>query len=158
MRISESNLGGPPRKVGVVAARFNQTITDRLVSGACAALEDEGVEEVTVFRVPGALELGVVAAALLRADWDAVVAIGAVIKGETDHYEYVAAEASAALSRVALDTGKPVGNALLTVRDPVHAEERALAGPSNKGDEAARAAVDAYRVLAAVRAAGSQDG
>lgn len=132
-------------------ATFNEAITKNLADGAVEALEEAGVEDVIVARVPGALELGVVAAAMLASGCDVVVAVGAVIKGETDHYEFVAAEASRALTEVALTAGRPVGNAVLTVRDYEHAVDRSLPGPSNKGREAAEAAVAAYRMLSSIR-------
>ena len=152
MSVVDVGLGPPPKVAGVAVSRFNEVITERLLEGAVTVLESSGVEEIRVARVPGALELGVVAAALIEGGCEVVVAVGAVIKGETDHYEYVASEASAALSRVALDTGRPVGNALLTVRKHEHAVDRSLPGPSNKGAEAASAAVETHRVLGGVAA------
>jgi 6,7-dimethyl-8-ribityllumazine synthase len=140
--------GRLPARAGVVMAEFNETITSRLAEGAIAALEEAGVPEILVARVPGALELGLVASGMLDTGCEVVVAVGAVIKGETDHYEYVAAEASRSLTEVALLRGRPVGNAVLTVRDYEHAVDRSLPGPSNKGREAAEAAVAAFRVLA----------
>jgi 6,7-dimethyl-8-ribityllumazine synthase len=129
-------------------AQFNEAITARLAEGAVEALEEAGVGDILVARVPGALELGLVASGMLEAGCEIVVAVGAVIKGETDHYEYVAAETSRALTEVALRSGRPVGNAVLTVREYEHAVDRSLPGPSNKGREAAEAAVVAFRVLA----------
>jgi 6,7-dimethyl-8-ribityllumazine synthase len=81
---------------------------------------------------------------------DGVVAVGAVIKGETDHYEYVCAEATRGIGEVALRTGRPVGNALLTVREYEHALERSRPGPGNKGAEAAEAVLTVCRGLAAL--------
>jgi 6,7-dimethyl-8-ribityllumazine synthase len=129
-------------------AMFNEAITAKLAEGAIEALEEAGVGDIVVARVSGALELGLVAAGMLESGCEIVVAVGAVIKGETDHYEFVAAEASRALTEVALHTGRPVGNAVLTVRDYEHAVDRSLPGPSNKGREAAEAAITAFRVLA----------
>ncbi len=144
--------GRLPVKAGVVMSAFNEEITSRLRDGAVEALADLGVEEVVVASVPGALELGVVAEGMIRTGCEIVVAVGAVIKGETDHYEFVAGEASRAISEVAVRTGHPVGNALLTVREYEHAVDRSLPGPSNKGREAAEAAVAAFRVLAGLGA------
>lgn len=140
--------GRNPARAGVAMAQFNEAITARLTDGAVEALEEAGVEDIVVARVAGALELGLVASAMLESGCEIVVAVGAVIKGETDHYEYVAAEASRALTEVALRSGRPVGNAVLTVREYEHAVDRSLPGPSNKGREAAEAAVVAFRVLA----------
>ena len=126
-------------RVGVVRSLFNASVTDGLLAGALEWLDGAGVESVTVVDVPGAFELPVAAAALC-ADHDAVVALGAVIAGETDHYEYVARSACDGLMRVMLDHGVPVGLGLLTVRDPDHAITRSAPGPDNKGAEAAAAA------------------
>ncbi|MBT8249304.1 MAG: 6,7-dimethyl-8-ribityllumazine synthase, partial [Acidimicrobiia bacterium] len=101
-------------RIGIAVAAFNEVITAGLLSAAEAALFDVG--EVTVVRVPGAWELPLAARALALDGVDGVVAIGAVIEGETDHYQFIAAEASRGLQHVMLETGVPVGNALLTVR------------------------------------------
>ncbi len=148
MTAQEVVPGRLPTRAGVVMAQFNEAITARLAEGAVEALEEAGVEDILIARVPGALELGLVASGMLEAGCEIVVAVGAVIKGETDHYEYVAGEASRALTEVALRSGRPVGNAVLTVRDYEHAVDRSLPGPSNKGREAAEAAMAAFRMLA----------
>ncbi len=132
--------------VGVVVATFNEAITEPLADGALERLAALGVTSVTVVRVPGALEVPVVAKALARSN-DAIIAVGAVIEGETDHYEHVATQASAGLMQVSLDTGVPVGSAVLTVRSAAHAVERSRPGPGNKGAEAAEAAVIAANAL-----------
>ena len=128
--------------VGIVISTFNEAITGGLQRGAMEELHLLGVTELTVLSVEGALELPVVAKAL-AASHDAVVAIGAVIEGETDHYEHVATQASRGLMDVSVDTGVPIGNAVLTVRDVQHAVVRSQPGPGNKGAEAAKAAVTA---------------
>lgn len=133
-------------RVAVVVSTFNEAITDALRQGALASLQELSVEDVTVIAVDGALELPVVSLAATRSH-DAVVAIGAVIEGETDHYEHVATQCSRGLMDVALQTGIPVGNAVLTVRDVRHAVERSRPGPGNKGAEAARAAVTAAQAI-----------
>ncbi len=133
-------------RVGVAMSEFNAFVTEQLLSGCLDALAELGIDDVTVARVAGALEVPLVAQRLAAAH-DAVVAIGAVIEGETDHYLHVATQASAGIARVALDTGVPVGNAILTVRDPAHARDRSMPGPSNKGYEAATATIQAARVL-----------
>ncbi len=133
-------------RIGVVRSLFNASVTHGLLDGALRWLESAGVASVTVVDVPGAFELPVAAAALC-ADHDAVVALGAVIAGETDHYEHVARTACDGLMRVMLDTGVPVGLGLLTVRDPQHAVSRSLPGADNKGAEAASAAATTAAVL-----------
>ena len=135
------SLEGSGLRVGVVVADFNRVITDGLLAGALKALEGAGVEKTTVVRVPGALEIPLAALRLAQGGLDAVVAIGAVIEGETDHYQHVAAETSSGLGRVATETGVPVANAVLTVREFEHARDRSLPGTANKGFEAAQAAI-----------------
>ncbi len=137
----EGVLDASELKVGVVVARWNQTITARLLTGALDRLKELGAEDVKVLHVPGALEIPVGAAALASSGRDAIVAIGVVIKGETDHYEIVVRESTSGVSRVALDTGVPVGNAILAVHDIDDAMARSGAGEANKGAEATDAAV-----------------
>jgi len=136
----EGDLDGVGLHVGVAVATWNRTVTDRLLDGAVTRLEALGAE-VTVLRVPGALELPIAALGLANAGCDAVVAIGTIVRGDTDHYEIVVRESTAGIARVALDAGVPVTNAILAVNDFAHAVERAADGPSNKGFEAAEAAV-----------------
>jgi 6,7-dimethyl-8-ribityllumazine synthase len=138
-------------KVGVAAATFNSDITDGLLEGALSVLDDA---EVVVARVPGSFELPLVARTLIEAGCDAVVAIGAVVLGETDHYEHIARETARALQDVMVASGVPVAFGVLTVRDIEHARSRSLPGPGNKGTEAAEAAVRTARLLADLRGAG----
>jgi 6,7-dimethyl-8-ribityllumazine synthase len=115
---------------------------------AVSVFEGAGVERVVVLEVAGALELPLASRSLIeRHGCSGVVAIGAVIKGETDHYDHVATEATRGISQVALETGAPVGNAILTVHEYDHALERSRPGPGNKGAEAATAALDLARKL-----------
>ncbi|MPZ53298.1 MAG: 6,7-dimethyl-8-ribityllumazine synthase, partial [Acidimicrobiia bacterium] len=111
--------------IGVAAAEWNHNITSKLVDGALVRLESLGVGEVTVLWVPGSLELPVAAQRLAKKGCDAVIAIGVVIEGDTDHYQIVAFGASEGIQRVALDEGIPVGNAILAVHDVQDAVERA---------------------------------
>jgi 6,7-dimethyl-8-ribityllumazine synthase len=128
-------------KVGVVVATFNEAVTAGLLQGALEALAAAGAAEPTVVRVSGSFELPVVARALAEGGHDCVVALGAVIKGETDHYEHVATQAIAGLRQVAVATGVPIGLGVLTTRRVDQARARSLPGPGNKGAEAALAAV-----------------
>ncbi len=140
-------------RIAVLRSLFNRGITDGLVEGAQAALRELGADErrVRVFDVPGAFELPLAArAAALGGRFDAVVALGAVVQGETDHYEHVAREAASGLAAVARETGVPVAFGVLTVRDVAQAERRAVPGPENKGAEAARAAVLLVHTLRAI--------
>lgn len=134
-------------RIGVAMASFNAAITEGLLAGTLAALDECSVTDITVVRMPGALELPLAAQKLIASGMDAVVAIGAVIEGETDHYVHVATQAMEGLQRVTLDTRVPVANAVLTVREFTQARDRSLPGKANKGYEAARAAVSAVNAL-----------
>jgi 6,7-dimethyl-8-ribityllumazine synthase len=145
-RLIEGDLDGTGLRVGIAVATWNRSVTDRLLDAAVGRLEELGAE-VTVIRVPGALELPIACKALAEDGSDAVVAIGTVVKGETDHYDIVVRESTSGISRVALDTGVPVTNAILAVAEFGHAMERAGEGPANKGHEAAEAAIAMSRAL-----------
>lgn len=132
--------------VAVAVATFNDDVTSGLRSGAVEWLRAAGIEGVTVVDVPGAFELPIVARRLAQ-HHDAVVALGAVILGETDHYDHVAHRASEGLQQVMLETDTPVAFGVLTVRDPEHAVVRSAPGPDNKGAEAAEAAVRTAALL-----------
>lgn len=147
IRLVEGSTEGAGLHVGIVAATWNQSITDRLVEGAQRRLSELGVEDVTTVRVPGALELPLAALKLAEQGCDAIVAIGAVVKGDTDHYEIVVDQSASGVSRVALDTGVPVANAILAVHEYEHAVDRAGPGSDNKGVEAAEAAVVTAQAL-----------
>lgn len=137
-------------KVVLVRSRFNPAIVDGLVEGALGALDEMGTPRanVVIVDVPGAFELPLAARAAAQSQHcDAVVALGAVIRGETDHYEHVARAAVSGLKSVALQEGVPVGLGVLTVQEARQAEERAAPGPGNKGAEAARAAVAMVHVI-----------
>jgi 6,7-dimethyl-8-ribityllumazine synthase len=148
-------------RVAIVRSLFNRPVTDGLLAGASEALAGMGVasRSVSVFDLPGAFELPLAAREAARSGrFDAVVALGAVIEGETDHYEHVAREAASGLAAVARETGVPVAFGVLTVRQEEHALRRAAAGPDNKGAEAARAAVMTALALRAIRANRSRRG
>ncbi|MEX0825147.1 MAG: 6,7-dimethyl-8-ribityllumazine synthase [Acidimicrobiia bacterium] len=138
-------------RVGIVVAEFNGSITQGLLRGALEALDRAGAPNPTVIWVHGAFELPVVARALVEAGHDCVVALGAVILGETDHYQHVATQTAAGLQQVAVDTGVPVAFGVLTTSTASQAVERSIAGPANKGAEAAEAAVRAAHAVRALR-------
>jgi 6,7-dimethyl-8-ribityllumazine synthase len=132
-------------RFAIVVSRFNEEITDGLLNGACQALTDASVRDadVTILRVPGAFDVPV--AALRAAEtgrFDAVICLGAVIKGETMHFEYIAGATSQAMAAAAAATGVPITLGVLTTLTEDQAKERAAEGPGNKGGEAARAAVE----------------
>jgi 6,7-dimethyl-8-ribityllumazine synthase len=135
---------GDGLRIGIVVARFNQLVTERLLDGALATLRGAGVAEaaIRVVWVAGAFELPLACRWLLQGDrLDAVVALGAVIRGDTDHYDYVCRAATDGILRVGLDTGRPIGFGLLTCADLDQAMARAGGAVGNKGTDAALAAL-----------------
>jgi 6,7-dimethyl-8-ribityllumazine synthase len=136
-------------RVGVVASLYHERVMEGLLDGALRALREVGVTEPTVLRTPGSFELAVVARALAHRGCDAVVALGAVIQGGTPHFEYVCRAAAEGLTRVAVDTGVPVGFGVVTCDTEEQALDRAGLPDSaeDKGYEAAMAAVATARVL-----------
>lgn len=137
-------------RFAIVASRFNSLIVDRLVQGALEALEKTGskIDDVTVVRVPGSFELPVAAKHLADSrKFDAVIALGCVMRGETPHFEFIAAETTRGLGQVALETGVPVTFGVLTVDTELQAEARSGPGSDNKGFEAAMAAVEMAHLL-----------
>ena len=138
--------------IAIVASRFNSFIVDRLYEGAIKTLKDNGVKEenITVVRVPGAFEIPVAVDALLDdddRDYDAVITLGAIIRGETPHFEYIANECARGISHSALDYGVPVIFGVLTVDNAEQAMDRAGDEESNKGSEAAMAALEMIDIL-----------
>jgi 6,7-dimethyl-8-ribityllumazine synthase len=136
-------VDGSGLRVAVVAAQWHTVVMDGLLAGALRGLVGAGVDEPLVLRVPGSFELPVAAARLARSGYDAVVALGVVIRGGTPHFDFVCAAATDGLTRVAVDTGVPIGFGLLTCDDEQQALDRAgLEGShEDKGFEAALAAV-----------------
>ncbi|MHB8431166.1 MAG: 6,7-dimethyl-8-ribityllumazine synthase [Acidimicrobiales bacterium] len=140
-------------RIGLVCAEFNGRITDRLLSGALDALSEEGCDlaRVVVAWVPGAFELPLLAKRLSESGaLDAVVCLGAVVRGDTGHYDFVAGECAAGLQRIQLDTGVPVVFGVLTTDTVDQALERSEPDHSNKGREAALCAISTAAVLGAV--------
>ena len=141
-----ARLDGRELHVGIVQARFNSGITDRIAAACTAELARLGVaaERIALVRVPGALEIGVALAALAESDeFDALVAIGCVIRGETYHFELVANESGAAVTRGGLDQRMPIANAVLTCENEAQADARA----EDKGRDAAQVAVEMANLL-----------
>ncbi|MET1061220.1 MAG: 6,7-dimethyl-8-ribityllumazine synthase [Nocardioides sp.] len=140
-------------RVAVVASSWHQQVMDGLLAGAERALKAYRVEAPVVVRVPGAFELPVMAGALAAQGYDAIVALGVVIRGGTPHFEYVCNATTDGLSRVALDTGTAVGFGLLTCDDEQQALDRAGLDDSSedKGWEAAAAALETAQLLKQVR-------
>jgi 6,7-dimethyl-8-ribityllumazine synthase len=148
--VSYEGVPKGPIPVALVCAKFNGAVTERLLDGALRGLKDHGVplDSVTVAWVPGAVELPLAAARLLwSGNFDAVIALGAVIRGDTAHFDFVAGECAAGLQRVALDTGVPVIFGVLTTDTVAQAQERAGPGETNKGYEAAVTALEMVGLL-----------
>ena len=140
------DLDGRSLRIGIVRARFNDALTRQLLDSCRAELAALGVadDHVRVVEVPGALEVPLALRALAKRDeFDALIALGCVIRGETYHFELVANESGAGVTRVALDYGVPVANAVLTVEN----EAQAWARAADKGRDAARVAVEMARLL-----------
>lgn len=136
---------GTGRRIGVIASRFNETITHKLVDGATEALLRHGVslDDIDVVWVPGAWELPAAARRMLGAErYDALVALGAVIRGETPHFEYVAGESSRGLAAASAEFDVPIGFGVLTCDTVAQAEARAGGDHGNKGWDAALAALE----------------
>src|SRR6266576_2210244 len=143
------NANGLGRRVGIVLSRFNPGIGDLMLAGALRALKESGVGErnITVVTVPGALETPLALQRLAQTgDFDALVALGAVIRGDTYHFEIVANESAAGLSSVQLEFGIPIGNGILTC----DTDEQARARMDTKGFEAAQAALELANLLDAI--------
>jgi 6,7-dimethyl-8-ribityllumazine synthase len=150
IREIEPKLTGAGLRVGVVMSRFNPDVGDGLLSGCCAELARLGVgtNDVTLATVPGALELPLVLQTMAQSGrFDALVALGAVIRGETYHFEIVSNESARGITDVQLTTGVPIANAVLTTEN----DDQALVRMVQKGTEAAQAAVEMANLLKAVK-------
>ncbi|MDX1432574.1 MAG: 6,7-dimethyl-8-ribityllumazine synthase [Gammaproteobacteria bacterium] len=137
-------------RFAIVAARFNAAVVDRLLDGAAGVLAAHGVPEdhVTVVRVPGCFEIPLTARRLAASGrYESVIALGAVVRGDTPHFEYVAGECARGVARVALDEDVPVIFGVLTVDQLAQAEARAGGSEGNKGEEAALAALEMVTLL-----------
>ena len=136
-------------KVAIVATRFNSFITDRLVEGALDALRRHGVQEkdITLVKVPGSFELPLAVRRASAGKVDAVIALGALIRGGTPHFEYLSAEVTKGVAQVMLDSGVPVSFGVLTTDTVEQAIERAGTKSGNKGFEAASSAIEMAKLL-----------
>ncbi|MDE0732365.1 MAG: 6,7-dimethyl-8-ribityllumazine synthase [Gammaproteobacteria bacterium] len=146
----EGNYNNGSASYGIVVARFNSFIVDRLLDGALDTLKKHGVQErdITIVKVPGAYELPLAVKKMAMTEtFDAVIALGAVIRGGTPHFEYVAGECVKGLSQVSLDSTIPVAFGVLTVDTIEQAIERAGTKAGNKGSEAAITAVEMLSLL-----------
>ncbi len=152
-RTIDGSYEGRHLRVAVVVSRFNETISARLLEGALDGLRRHGLSEefITVVWVPGAFELPAAAHRLATSgEVDAVVCVGAVIRGETAHFDFVAGHAMNGIGRVALETGVPVAAGVLTTENAEQAADRAGGKMGNKGFEAALAAIEMANLFAAM--------
>ena len=146
--VNEEELDASGMRFAIVAARFNREITEALSAGAEKTLLAHGAGEVSFAWVPGAFELPLAAKRFAESGTvDAVVCIGAVIRGDTPHFEYVAGECAAGLTRASLDTGIPIAFGVLTVEDRQQALERVGGSEGHKGEEAALTAIEMVALL-----------
>lgn len=150
VREIDPNLDGRGLRVGIVMSRFNQDIGEGLLSGCCQELQRLGVagEDVILTSVPGALELPLALLTMAQSGrFDALVALGAVIRGETYHFEIVSNESARGIGEVQIETGIPIANAVLTTEN----DDQALVRMVQKGTEAAQAAVEMANLLKAFK-------
>ena len=156
MKVIEGVIPAPHAKVAVIVSRFNSFINDRLVEGALDTLKRQGQiadENITIVRVPGAVELPLAAKKLAKSkQFDGIVALGCVIRGGTAHFEYVSGECAKGLAQVALEAEIPVAFGVLTTENIEQAIERAGTKAGNKGVEAALSTLEMINVMNAIGA------
>lgn len=149
VKIFEGKLIGEGLKFGIVVGRFNEFITGKLLSGALDALERHGVsnDDIEVAWVPGAFEIPLGAKKMSKKDYDAIICLGAVIRGATPHFDYVASEVAKGVAHVGLDGEKPVIFGVITADSIEQAIERAGTKAGNKGWDAAMSAIEMANLL-----------
>lgn len=149
MREYSAELTSVGKKYAVVVARFNHFITDRLVEGCLDTLKRHGVkdEEIEIIRVPGAFEIPLAAQKASKKDYDAIITLGAVIRGDTPHFDYVCAEVSKGVANVSLNTEKPVIFGVITTDTIDQAIQRAGVKSGNKGADAALSAIEMANLM-----------
>jgi 6,7-dimethyl-8-ribityllumazine synthase len=153
-KIIEGDLSAKKLRFAIIVGRFNSFVTDRLLSGALDALTRSGCpeENIEIVKVPGSWEMPVVARELARAKrCDAIIAVGAIIRGDTPHFDYVAGEMSRGLAQAAADTGVPVSFGVLTTNTVEQAVDRAGVKGGNKGFDAAMAAIEMANLMRRLR-------
>ncbi|WP_293748407.1 6,7-dimethyl-8-ribityllumazine synthase [uncultured Paraglaciecola sp.] len=157
MNIIEGNIRATGKKFALVVSRFNSFVVESLVDGALDALERHGevnTQDITLVRVPGAYELPIAAKKLAEQNkYDAIIALGAVIRGGTPHFEFVAGECNKGLAQISLEYGIPVSFGVITTDSIEQAIERSGTKAGNKGAEAAVGALEMVNVLANIEEA-----
>jgi len=152
-KVIEGKLSAKGVRFGLVVSRFNDFINKRLMEGALDALNRHGAEDknISIIKVPGSFEIPLMAKKLADSgNYDAVICLGAVIRGATPHFEYISAEVTKGIAQVALDTGVPVSFGILTTDNIEQAIERAGTKSGNKGWDAAISAIEMVNVLKSV--------
>jgi len=155
-RVIEGQLSATGLRFAIIVSRFNSFVTERLLAGAMDALQRTGAsaDDVDIIRVPGSWEVPMVASEVARQHrYDAVICLSAVIRGETPHFDYVAAEAAKGVAHAAMDTGVPVAFGVLTTNTLEQAIDRAGAKGGNKGYDAAMSAIEMANLLRTLRQA-----
>ena len=149
MKEYSANLVSNGKKYAIVVARFNHFITDRLVEGCLDTLKRHEAkdEEIELVRVPGAFEIPLVAKKLAHKDYNAVICLGAVIRGDTSHYDYVCSEVSKGIANVSLESGKPIIFGVVTTDTIEQAVQRAGTKSGNKGSDAAISAIEMANLM-----------
>jgi 6,7-dimethyl-8-ribityllumazine synthase len=155
MKIIEAGVTATEAKIAIAITRFNSFINKNLLDGAIDTLKRIGQvqdDNITVIRIPGAYELPLVIQTIIsNHNFSAIVALGTIIRGATPHFEYIAAEASAGISRTSLNSGIPVAFGILTTEDSSQAIERSGIKAGNKGSEAALTALEMINILKSVK-------
>ena len=149
-KVIEGNLIAKGKKFAIVVSRFNSFITDKLVAGAVDVLtrHDTDEKDISVVKVPGSFEIPYLAVKLARTKkYDAIICVGAIIRGDTPHFEYVAAEAAKGVAQASMDSGVPVIFGILTTESIEQAIERAGSKSGNKGADAAMSVVEQISIL-----------
>jgi len=144
-KVYEGKLDAAGKRFALVVSRFNNFLTDKLVDGAIDCLNRHGADEsqISLAYVPGAFEIPYAASRLAKTDkYDAVICLGAIIRGDTPHFDYISSEASKGIAKIALETGKPVIFGLVTADTLEQAVERSGTKAGNKGWDAAQAAIE----------------
>src|SRR5690554_5828062 len=151
MNVIEAGVAAPGKKIAIAVSRFNSFIVDKLLEGAVDALVRIGqvsTSDITIVRVPGAYELPLTAKKLAETGkFDAIIAVGAVIRGGTPHFDFVAGQANSGIAQVAMETGVPVAFGVITTDTDEQAIDRAGVKHGNKGSEAALSALEMINVL-----------
>lgn len=152
-KVFEGKLTGEKQQFGIVVSRFNEFITNKLLSGCLDTLIRHGVnqDDIDIAWVPGAFEMPLVAQKMAVRDYDAVICLGAVIRGGTPHFEYVSAEVTKGIAQVGLNTGKPVIYGIITADTIEQAIERAGTKAGNKGADAAMTAIEMVNLLMEIK-------